>query len=157
MQKTTVSEILLKECCWAAELREQANENTERIFGRADKRRFESGGIECTKRKTGPTKVKIRPVEVRGGIFYQASAQDGPKVFHKNYSREELLEYLEKSLKNEFGQLQASGQNLDGTVLVSKKGKITIRTKMHQTQEPVKILSHNRVKQYILKLSLIHI
>lgn len=107
--------------------------------------------LSARRGKTGPTKVKIRPVEVRGGILYQVSAQDGPKVFHKNYSREELLEYLEKSLKSEFGQLQASGQNLDGTVLVSKKGKITIRTKLRQAKEPVKILSHNRVKQYILK------
>ena len=107
--------------------------------------------LSARRGKTGPAKVKIRPVEVRGGILYQASAQDGPKVFHKNYSREELLEYLEKSLQGEFGQLQAVGQSLDGTVLVSKKGRLTIRTKQHQVQKPVKILSHNRVKQYILK------
>ena len=33
----------------------------------------------------GPSKVKLRPVELKGKIFYQASMTEGPKVYHKNY------------------------------------------------------------------------
>ena len=39
---------------------------------------------------------------------------------------------------------------LGGSVLVSKKGKQTIKVKPHAVKKPAKILSHNRVKQYIL-------
>lgn len=40
---------------------------------------------------------------------------------------------------------------MDGTVLVSKKGKMTIKVKKHPQKAPVQIKAHNRVKQYILK------
>lgn len=99
----------------------------------------------------GPSRVKIRPVEVKGTILFQASAAEGQKVFHKNYSKEELVDYLEQELKESFGQLQSRGGSMDGTVLVSKKGKITVKAKKHPQKAPVQILAHNRVKQYILK------
>ena len=99
----------------------------------------------------GPTKVRIRPVALKGDIFYQASSTEGTKVFHKNYRREEAVDFLEDTLQREFGQLQAVGRELDGTVLVSKKGKVTVLPRKHTAAEPVQIQAHNRVKQYILK------
>lgn len=74
-------------------------------------------------RGDGPSKVKIRPVEIRGKVVYQASETVGTKVLHKNYSREELISYLKAGLQHDFSQLQASGMALDGTILVSKKRK----------------------------------
>lgn len=138
------------------------------------------------RRKDGASRVKIRPVELKGEIYYQASAFVGNQVLHSNYTREEVCEYLEKALDGSFSQLQVQGLELDGTILVSKKGKVTIRTKQKaDTQKtglkgegdrkngskgedsrkndtngedgwrtgerPARILSHNRVKQYILK------
>ena len=102
-------------------------------------------------RGNGPSKVKIRPVKLKNEIVYQASATEGPKVFHKNYTRTELIAYLEDALKESFGQLQASGAEIDGTVLVSKKGKVTVKVRRHPAKAPVQIMAHNRVKQYILK------
>ena len=116
----------------------------------------------------GPSKVKIRPVEIKGQVVYQASETVGTKVFHKNYPREEMIQYLKKVLQHDFSQLQTSGMTLDGTVLVSKKGKMTIKTRRHPgntngnslnsgkerqetSGELPQILAHNRVKQYILK------
>ena len=100
----------------------------------------------------GPSKVKLRPVELKGQIFYQASMTEGTKVYHKNYSREEMITYLEHAME-EFRQLQVTGRSQDGSILISKKGKATIKTKHHETtqNEKVKIAPHNRVKQYILK------
>lgn len=97
------------------------------------------------------TKVKIRPVEQKGKIYYQASAVEGTKVFHTNYSREEVMVYIEKCLRESFGQLQVQGQFLDGSILVSKKGKTAIKTRRHEQVKPVRMMSHNRVKNYILK------
>ena len=98
-----------------------------------------------------PSRVRIRPVEIRGERVFQATATVGTKAIHKNYTLEEVLSYVETSLTDGFSQLQIQGQMKDGIVLVSKKGKQTIKTRPHEALEPVKIQSHNRVKQYILK------
>lgn len=107
--------------------------------------------LSASRSADGPSKVKIRPVKLKDQICYQASAQEGTKVLHKNYSREQMLAYLEEALSGSFGQMQAQGVHMDGTVLVSKKGKRTIKQKRHAAKENVQIQAHNRVKQYILK------
>ena len=120
------------------------------------------GTLSGKRSDEGPDKVKIRPVELKGEIRYQASAFVGTKVLHTNYSGEELRDYLERELKEHFSQLQIQGTETDGTILVSKKGKMTVKTRNHSAggrksgpsgegEKPVRILSHNRVKQYILK------
>ncbi len=90
-------------------------------------------------------------MEQKGRIFFQAEYMEGPKAFHKNYEKEELLAYLEEAITKNYRQFQAQGMDMDGTVLVSKKGKVTIKSKQHPTAKPAQILSHNRVKHYILK------
>ena len=109
--------------------------------------------LSGSRNSQGVAKIKIRPVELKGKICYQASATEGTRVFHKNYERMELLNYMQKEMEQNFSQLQIQGQKEDGTVLVSKKGKMTIRRKRHpETKEKaVQILAHNRVKKYILK------
>ena len=77
----------------------------------------------------GPSKVKLRPVELKGQIFYQASMTEGTKVYHKNFTREEMIAYLEHAME-EFRQLQATGRSQDGSILISKKGKATIKSKI---------------------------
>ena len=107
--------------------------------------------LSAGRKADGPSKVKIRPVKLKDQICYQASALEGTKVFHKNYDREQMLAYLEAELSGTFGQLQCQGALMDGVVLVSKKGKMTIKEKHHAVRENVQIQAHNRVKQYILK------
>ena len=120
-------------------LEEQINEN------------LIQGVLSGNKTGSGPSKVKIRPIMLKGSICYQASATEGPKVFHKNYDRQQLIGYLETEITGRFSQFQTQGRMLDGVVLVSKKGRMTIKEKHHETREPVQIQAHNRVKQYILK------
>lgn len=120
-------------------LEEQINEQTQQAV------------LSQSRIKEGPSKVKIRPVEQKGRIYYQASVTEGTKVLHKNYEREEMIAYMEEALSSDFSQLQVQGQQRGGSVLISKKGKATIKTRMHQAVAPAKILSHNRVKNYILK------
>lgn len=104
------------------------------------------------KEEDAPSKVRIRMVQLKDGVCYQASSTVGTKVLHANYTREEAIAFTEKSLlENGFSQLQVQGRCKDGSVLISKKGKVTIKVKKHQAAEPVQILAHNRVKQYILK------
>ena len=37
-----------------------------------------------------PSKVRIRPVEIKGTVCYQATATVGQKAIHKNYTHEEV-------------------------------------------------------------------
>ncbi|MCF0133306.1 MAG: SAM-dependent methyltransferase [Blautia sp.] len=97
-----------------------------------------------------PENIRIRPVLIKGEVCYQCSAQQGTKALHHNYSKKELIAYLE-SILDKYGQLQAVGAVLDGTVLISRKGKMTIKTKRHAAAAPAPMKAHNRVKQYILK------
>ena len=95
--------------------------------------------LSANRNKNGISKVKIRPIQLKGQICYQASATEGTKVLHKNYERMQLIEYLESELAENFGQFQAQGAVTDGVVLVSKKGKMTIKQKHHAPKEKVKI------------------
>lgn len=67
-----------------------------------------------------PSRVRIRPVELKGRILYQASSTVGTKVLHENYTRKELA-YMEQALAGDYSQLQVQGSSADGSVLVSKK------------------------------------
>lgn len=97
--------------------------------------------------------VKIRPVELKGKIQFQASKADGPKVLHKNYDRQDLITYIEQEMTEHYTQLQIQNGKADGNVLVSKKGKMTVKCKFHAgaPKETPQIMAHNRTKNYILR------
>ena len=105
-----------------------------------------------SKDKDAPSRVRIRPIELKGSVCYQASSTVGTKVLHSNHTKEEIISYVTANLgEGCFSQLQTQGRCVDGTVLVSKKGRQTIKVKKHSVLEPVRIQAHTRVKQYILK------
>ena len=63
--------------------------------------------LSAGRNKDGISKIKIRPIRLKGQICYQASATEGQKVLHKNYGRTELIEYVEKELAENFRQFRA--------------------------------------------------
>lgn len=95
-------------------------------------------------------KVRVRPVKNKSGLLFQAAMWDGKKEFHKNYSGEELVQTLLVWMSRDFRQLQLETTGQSSTVLVSKKGKVTIKTKKVQKIRPRASLGHNRKKQYLL-------
>lgn len=97
------------------------------------------------------TKIKVRPVMIKGELFFQETIYRGNQVFHENFGREEMLERLEGLLQSKMKQCEASAAKMSATVLVSKKGKMTIKTKKVASETAPRDLSHNREKQYILK------
>ena len=100
-------------------------------------------------------KVKVRPVLIKGELQFQETLYRGNQVFHENYDKEAMATRVEKLLTETFRQGEFQGSKLNATVLVSKKGKMTIKTKQLQEnttkQRELSELSHNREKQYILK------
>ncbi|MGI6095971.1 MAG: class I SAM-dependent methyltransferase [Lachnospiraceae bacterium] len=109
--------------------------------------------ISGARRQGGISKIKVRPVLLKGDIWYQVTETAGSKELHKNYKKEELIPYLCIQMKQEFKQLQLETDRIRGTVLVSKKGRVTVHCKKQEKQEAVSMrpLSHNRKKRYLLE------
>jgi len=100
-------------------------------------------------------KVKVRPVLIKGELLFQETLYRGNQVFHENYDEATMTARVEKLLTETFRQGEFQGGSMNATVLVSKKGKMTIKTKQLQgsaaKQREMSELSHNREKQYILQ------
>ena len=97
------------------------------------------------------SKVKIRPVLMKEGLCFQAEEQRGAKAFHRNLSQEEGTDYVLGLLKKSFRQCELASSAQTGLILVSKKGKPSVKLKKRQGAVPVRINPHNRKKQYLLE------
>ena len=97
------------------------------------------------------TKIKIRPMELKGRIVYQIEEFTKTQAFHKNITLKELQELCPSYFENRFRQAQLHLPEEDVQVLVSKKGTVSIlRKKVKQESLPKLPLTHNRTKNYIL-------
>ena len=95
-------------------------------------------------------KVKIRPIMLKGTLVFQATETVGAQVFHQNYQKEEVISKIVAYLEEDFRQMEITATFMQATVLISKKGKVTIKKKKLQTEKQVD-LSHNKAKKYILQ------
>lgn len=108
--------------------------------------------ISGPRKKEGPSKIQIRPLSLKGEIKFQETQTVGQKELHKNYEQNEIIQRMLDWMEHSFKQLQLEGQDIDATVLISKKGKATIKIKKSRTpKEFVSILAHNRKKKYLLE------
>lgn len=101
-------------------------------------------------------KIKVRPVKMGEDLKFQETRYVGAQVFHTNYDRQPVIELIMEEMQTEFGQLELETGLLRATVLISKKGTVTIRKKQlksveNEEAEAETRLSHNRERQYILK------
>ena len=115
-----------------------------------------SGQVE----KSDFLKVRLRPVLVGGQQKFQAEEQRGKQAFHINMEASEAADYLTGLMGDTFKQAQLESAGNSASVLVSKKGKATIRIKKKPVPEDrsgalkaawQNTVSHNRKKQYILE------
>ena len=100
--------------------------------------------------KDNVVKAKLRPMEQKGELLFQLESLTKTQAFHKNLTVEETKDELAKLLE-EFRQVQVETVSEDITVLISKKGKATIKRKRKKVQAKAADLSHNRKKKYILE------
>ncbi len=101
-------------------------------------------------------KVKIRPVMIREKLLFQETVYQGTKVFHENYDNTVIIERIEERIAQEFRQCEVEHRTCRAVILVSKKGKMTVKRKQAvqgqiQAQAGKLQMSHNRVKHYILE------
>ncbi len=119
-------------------------------------------------------KVKVRPVLSCGKVLIQAEEFRGKQAFHKNMELKAAVEYLTKLMEHSFKQAQVETEGWSGQILVSKKGKASVKMKKKSGSTRAKAndmtggnqamaqnavleaawksgLSHNRKKRYILE------
>ena len=106
--------------------------------------------ISNPKNSSDISKVKVRPIMLKDTLLFQVTEYRGTQVFHDNYDKTQLIDKIENYLQNDFKQMELTCTTMQATVLVSKKGKVTIKKKQIQTEKKVD-LSHNKTKKYILQ------
>lgn len=106
-------------------------------------------------------KAKVRPVLSGGKIHIQAEEFRGKQAFHKNMTIPEAADYMMELMEKSFKQAQLETESWSGQILVSKKGKVSVKVKKKAAQAALKNaelehawksgLTHNRKKRYILE------
>lgn len=100
------------------------------------------------------SKVRIRPVLLKEGIVFQETAYVGTKVFHENFTASEIIKKTAAYIENTFKQAEIETADFKAVVLISKKGKMTIKKQAQKADgQPATDLSHNRQKQYVLNVT----
>ena len=105
---------------------------------------------------------RLRPLLIKGSLVFQAEEQVGRQAFHRNMSKEETVSYITELLDGSFRQAEIVSGRGTGLILVSRKGKVTVKVKQKAHSggagdQPARIqpasglMSHNRQKSYILK------
>ncbi|WP_099467278.1 class I SAM-dependent methyltransferase [Konateibacter massiliensis] len=108
--------------------------------------------ISSPKESEGPSKIVVRPILLRDELWFQETIYVGTKVLHKNYKVEFMQEEIVNNITKNFKQLQLEHNEMNATVLVSKKGKLTIQKKLNASAgtRDITALTHNRTKRYVI-------
>lgn len=108
-------------------------------------------------------KMRLHPVLSGKSIKYQAEEVKGKQAFHKNMEAEEAVDYLTGLMGTAFKQAQLETESWTASLLISKKGQVTVKVKNKEISADSKkdakelsdawknSLSHNRKKNYILE------
>ncbi len=100
-------------------------------------------------------KITARPVSLKGKELYQICEYRNNQVFHKNIELQDLPELVALYMGKVMKQLLVRNTKNELTMLISSKGKETLKIKkLQQTNENkplVKNTSHNREKTYIIQ------
>ena len=105
--------------------------------------------ISNPRKKDGMLKIQIRPVMVRGKLVFQASEYYEKKVYHHNLSAVEMTERILQWMES-MKQMEVLHKDENIYVLISKKGKITVKKAKGEAAGRKTDLSHDRSKKYIL-------
>ena len=125
-------------------------EELQKLFETVLNKDFIRAVISNPREKGGIVKVKIRPLELKGQLVFQFESFTAKQAFHKNLDRDAAVQEL-SGCAGEFRQMQIETADAEYTVLISKKGKATIKRKQRREKAQAADLSHNRQKRYILE------
>lgn len=131
--------------------------NIENVFDEMLNTDLQTIIISNSSKKDTITKIKIRPILLKNELYFQASEYRGTQIFHHNYLKDELINKLQDWFCGLFRQVEIQSRVGQANILISKKGKATIKFKkleVNNKESVVKYnegLQHNKKKNYILE------
>lgn len=106
-------------------------------------------------------KITVRPVTIKEAELYQVCEYRNNQVFHKNVDKNILMGLLNRWMGTSMKQLLLRSTKKEVTMLISSKGKETLKVKKLQPIEADELqsvnkssrnnTSHNREKTYIIQ------
>ena len=99
-----------------------------------------------------PSKLKIRPVMIKGKCRFQITRTAGNKELHENLEAAEAVNAVMEAVEHApaFKQLEMKSAGLSATVLISRKGHVTVKERKTQAPDRTAVNSQNRSKNYII-------
>lgn len=131
--------------------------NIEKVFDNMLNADLQAIIISNSSQKDKVTKIKIRPILLKNELYYQASEYRGTQIFHHNYRKDELISKLPDWFNGLFRQAEIGSRVGQAFILISKKGKATIKLKKFEDKNKASVvnyneeLQHNKKKNYILE------
>lgn len=111
---------------------------------------FLSAVLSNSRDKDAAEKVKVRPLMKKGELIFQLEAFRNNQAFHENLDASLAAERL-CALMDNFRQMQMETAKESFSILVSKKGKMTVKKKVRSGVKAQASFVHNRKKRYILE------
>ena len=106
--------------------------------------------ISNPREKEGIIKMRVRPLEKRGELYFQLESFTRTQAFHENLKMKGACRKITDYMRR-FGQMQIETVSEECTVLVSRKGKVTVRRRQRREAAAPADWSHNRKKRYVLE------
>ena len=100
------------------------------------------------RKKDGDIRFKVRPVMIRDRLLFQMETFRGNQAFHRNLNEEEACDAICEAMTG-FRQLSIKTEGFEAEAMVSKKGKVTVKKRAHETEGRKIVpdalhLAHNR-------------
>ena len=111
---------------------------------------FISATLSNPRNKDAIQKVKVRPILKKDTLLFQLESFQNNQAFHENMEVEKACEKLLEHMEN-MKQMQLDTQGCSYSVLISKKGKVTIKNKLKKGDRKKINMSHDRKKKYVLE------
>jgi SAM-dependent methyltransferase len=127
---------------WRSDLKTWVD-NAELIQATFSQLRSKESGI--------PAKTAVRPIELKGELYYQFEYHHKTKVTHENVPQAEAAARMADWLEENYRQALFKTGAADVQVLFSKKGKAAVLRKPPTAKPAAAALSHNRQKQRIVQ------
>lgn len=96
------------------------------------------------------SKIKIRPVLLRNELLFQTEEFRGTQVFHTNVTAEQLSGQLPLWFEGLMHQAELHHRTADVTILISKKGTVSVKCKKREFVACRQLPTHNREKRALL-------
>lgn len=111
---------------------------------------FISATLSNPRNKDAIQKVKVRPILKKDTLLFQLESFQNNQAFHENMEVEKACEKLLEHMEY-MKQMQLDTQGCSYSVLISKKGKVTIKNKLKKGDRKKINMSHDRKKKYVLE------